>query len=78
MPYTYMVIIILTTIIISCLCCYYKFNYKLEGLDNTAMFEKPSCGIANDDNNCNSCEDVVNAYMKKGLIYNKKRFKQCL
>jgi len=62
-------VIILTIVII----CIYLFLYKRESFEE--MFS--SCYEANDSNNCYTCDDVINAYKKKGYIYDEKDFEQC-
>ena len=36
-----------------------------------------SCYEANNDNNCYTCDEVILAYKRKGLIYDKNIFEQC-
>jgi len=60
---------------------FYMFCYnKQETLDNTPkkpLYSTPSCGLANSNNNCFTCEDVDKAHAKVGRIYNPLHFEQC-
>lgn len=67
---------IVAAVLVAVVFYYFYFN-KAEGLDNTPIFETPSCGIANDEQNCFTCDDVKEAYKTVGKFYNKKSFQQC-
>lgn len=67
-------------LIIGLIILYFFFNKSSETLqneNNNIIYKTPSCGIANNDNNCYSCDDVKNAYMNAGKIYDLSLFEQC-
>lgn len=63
-------------IILLVIVAFLYFNNQKEKLTEI-IFSSPSCGIANNDNNCYTCDDIINAYKKNGLIYNKRHFGHC-
>jgi hypothetical protein len=71
MPSYYLV---LPVTIIVVIIIYLLYNNK-ESLEN--IYKAPSCGIVNNNNNCHTCDDFVEAHRKAGLIYDKDQFAQC-
>lgn len=67
--------IIENIVILSIAVIIYFILMNLFSKDSFESFS--SCYEANNDNNCYTCDEVILAYKRKGLIYDKNIFEQC-
>jgi hypothetical protein len=70
--------LIVIFVVIAMVYYFYTQNeVKKEKLENQVLFEPPSCGRANGNNNCTTCGQIIEAYKLAGLLYDVAEFKHC-